>query len=387
MPRAVITAKMFHMRATRALIHTENLNHNINSIRKLIKPGVMQCLAVKADGYGHGAAGISRAAIDFGVDYLAVAAVSEAEDLRSSGITAPIIVLSPVLPEEVEELIELNLDTVISTEEEIIRLQAVLKRRIVNIHLKIDTGMGRIGCRTDNALRLAEMVSETKGMRLAGVCTHFPASDSCDQSDIEYTKMQIDVFSKIIDDIRAAGIDPGIVHAANSGAILNYPEANFNMVRPGILAYGYLPGGSAGLIKPLSGTLMPRPVMSFESRLMHIKKVPAGTYISYGRRYMTDKETWIGTIPAGYADGYSRSLTNKAAVLINGVQYPIAGTVCMDQLMVDLGPELKTELYDRAVLFGSEAGAATAADLTLISGTIPYELLCGISKRVPRIFD
>jgi alanine racemase len=375
------------MRATRALIHTDNLKHNINSIRKIIKPGVMQCLAVKADGYGHGAAGISRAAIDFGMNYLAVAAVSEAEDLRSSGITAPIIVLSPVLPEEIGELIELNLETVISTDDEIIRLQAGLKKRLVKIHLKIDTGMGRIGCPQDHALRLAALISETEGMKLTGVCTHFPVSDSSEPSDIEYTKMQIEIFSKAVEDIKNAGFDPGIVHASNSGAIINYPEANFDMVRPGILAYGYLPGGTEGLVRHIDEELMPRPVMTFESKLMHIKKVPPGTYISYGRRYMTDKETWIGTIPAGYADGYTRSLTNKAKVLIGGDLYPVAGTVCMDQLMVDLGPQLKVDLYDTVILFGGEAGAANAADLTSITGTIPYELLCGISKRVPRIFD
>lgn len=350
-------------------------------------PGTKICLAVKADGYGHGAVGISEAAAGLGTEYLAVAAVCEAEDLRQNGITTPVIVLSPVLPEEIETLISLNLEVVVSTADEINRLSAAIKGRMLNIHLKIDTGMGRIGCTTDEALSLAGMITENEGMTLTGICTHFPVSDSAEASDIDYTRAQISAFSAVIRKIRDAGIDPGIVHAANSGAILNYPESHFDMVRPGIIAYGYLPGGNAGLISKIAPELKPKPVMSFESRLMHIKKVPAGTFISYGRKYKTTEDSWIGTIPAGYADGYTRMLTNKAEILINDKLYPVAGTVCMDQLMVDLGPELRVKLYDRAVLFGSEDGAATAEDLTAITGTIPYELLCGISKRVPRIID
>ena len=375
------------MRATRALIHTENLKNNLMSVRKLTKPGTKLCLAVKADGYGHGAVGISETAAAAGVDFLAVAAVSEAEELRENGITIPVIVLSPILPEETDTLISLKLDAVVSTSDEIEMLSAALKQEKLAIHLKIDTGMGRIGCPAEKALDLARMITATPGMKLTGVLTHFPVSDSGDKDDIEYTKNQIRVFSEIIGNLRTAGIEPGIVHAANSGAILNFPESHFDMVRPGILAYGYLPGGKSGLIRELADNLIPKPVMSLESRLMHIKKVPAGTDISYGRRYRTSKETWIGTIPIGYADGYTRLLTNRARILIKGELYPVAGTICMDQLMVDLGPDLKAELYDKAVLFGSEEGAQTAEDLTAITGTIPYELLCGISKRVPRIFD
>ncbi len=375
------------MRATRALIHTQNLRHNIESVKKMVKPGTKICLAVKADGYGHGAVGIAESAIAFGADYLAVAAVSEAEDLRQNGITAPIIVLSPVLPEEMETLIELKLEAVISTEAELILIKAALKKESLKVHLKIDTGMGRIGCPTDQTLSLARMIADSSGITLGGMCTHFPVSDSSDPSDVEYTKEQIRTFSGIIESVRKDGINPGIVHAANSGGILNYPEAHFDMVRPGILAYGYLPGGEEALLSSLDPELYPKPVMSFESRLMHIKKVPAGTDISYGRRYTTAGETWIGTIPAGYADGFTRKLSNKAKILINNRLYPVAGTICMDLLMVDLGPELRVSLYDRAVLFGSEDGAMNAADLTDITETIPYELLCAISKRVPRIFD
>ncbi len=375
------------MRATRALIRTSNLKYNLEAIRQLINPGVKICLAVKANGYGHGAVGISRAALNFGTEYLAVAAVCEAEELRQNGITAPIMILSPFLPEEAEAIAELNLEAVISTENEIKILSESDGKAPTKVHLKIDTGMGRIGCRPEDASALAKMIIMSERLKLAGTCTHFPVSDSRDNSDIEFTRSQIKTFNKSLQQMRAESIDPGIVHAANSGAILNYPEAHFDMVRPGIFAYGYLPGGKNGLINGLSGELHPKPVMSLESRLMHIKKAPKETSISYGRTYKTTNETWIGTIPAGYADGYTRILSNSAKVLIRGKRFPVAGTVCMDQLMVDLGPESGVELYDRVILFGSEEGASTAEELTRITGTIPYELLCGISRRVPRIFD
>ncbi|MBI9107633.1 MAG: alanine racemase [Spirochaetales bacterium] len=374
------------MRATKAVIHTENLKHNLDSIRELTGPEVKICLAVKADAYGHGAKGIGRAAQAFGVEYLAVAAISEAEILRKEGITIPIIILSPVLPEEVREATKLGLEAVISTGAEIENFISAAGDVETALHLKIDTGMGRIGCSIAESIHLAETISRSKGIRLAGLCTHFPVSDSSKADDREYTKKQIRLFNSAANDIKAAGINPGLLHAANSGAILNYPEAHLDMVRPGIFAYGFLPGGPGGLLSELEPRLKPKPIMSFESKLIHIKKVSAGTDISYGRIYTTERDSWIGTIPAGYADGYNRLLSNKGWVLINGSSYKVAGTVCMDQLMVDLGPELKAELFDRAVLFGFEDGAATAEELTDITGSIPYELLCAISERVPRVF-
>ena len=374
------------MRATRAVIHTRNLKHNLDSVRAITGDGVRICLAVKADAYGHGAEGISSAAQSFGVEYLAVAAISEAEILRESGITLPILLLGPALPDETEAAIDLGLEMVISTPGELDRLVAAGKGRAIKLHLKVDTGMGRIGCRPEEAPDLARRITESPEVTMAGLCTHFPVSDSSRENDIEFTKRQIDLFNSTAESIRKSGISPGLLHAANSGALLNYPETHFDMVRPGIFAYGYMPGGADGLLSTLKPELKPLPVMSFESKLMHIKKVSAGTDISYGRTFTTDSERWIGTIPAGYADGYNRLLSNNGWVLIRGEKYPVAGTVCMDQLMVDLGPELKVELFDRAVLFGFEDGAATAEDLTDMTGTIPYELICAISKRVPRIF-
>ncbi len=375
------------MRATRAVIHSSNLKFNLESIRNLTGKSVKICMAVKADAYGHGAEGISRLARDYGVDCLAVAAVSEAAELRCFGIELPIILLSPALPEETEELLQLNIEPVISTEAELIRLSEAADGNSVRVHLKIDTGMGRIGCHKDDVIRLAGMISDAPGLQLSGVCTHFPVSDSTAESDIEFTRNQIKLFNDRVELIRSRGIDPGTIHAANSGGIINYPESHFDMVRPGILAYGYLPGGMESVIEPENLNFMPRPIMGFESRLIHIKKVSRGTDISYGRRFTADAETWIGTIPAGYADGYYRLLSNRGKILINGKLYPVAGTVCMDMLMVDLGPNPEVKLYDRAVLFGPEDGALTAEDLAELIGTISYELTCSLSKRVPRIIE
>lgn len=375
------------MRATRAVIHSSNLKFNLDSIRELTGKAVKICLAVKADAYGHGAEGISGLAQDYGVDCLAVAAVSEASELRSYGIELPIILLSPALPEETEDLLKLNIEPVISTEGELDRLSEAAGTGTVRVHLKIDTGMGRIGCHRDDVIRMAERITSSPGLKLSGVCTHFPVSDSTEKGDIEFTKKQIELFRDRVELIRSRGIDPGIIHAANSGGIINYPESHFDMVRPGILAYGYLPGGMESVINPAELDFSPKPVMGFESRLVHIKKVTRGTDISYGRKFTASSETWIGTIPAGYADGYFRQLSNKGKILINGKLYPVAGTVCMDMLMVDLGPEPDVNLYDRAVLFGPDEGSMTAEDLAALIGTISYELTCALSKRVPRIIE
>ncbi|MDC7127192.1 MAG: alanine racemase, partial [Spirochaetales bacterium] len=372
------------MRATRAYINRNNLKYNIQLIRNLSEKNTMICLPVKADAYGHGAIEISKIAIECEVNYLAVATVSEAEALRQDGIKKPILLLGPVLPEEIKTISELEIETVISSEEELSRITSIAKNPI-GLHLKIDTGMGRIGCKPSEAVKLAKSINDSAKARLCGTCTHFPVSDSSETSDIEFTKKQIKLFKNTIAAIEKANIPHGIIHAANSGAIINYPEAHFDMIRPGIISYGYLPGGKESLLNQDSIAKNLKPVMNFESKLMYIKKVSKGTSISYGRLFKTTEESWIGTIPVGYADGYPRKLSNKSKVFINGKLYPVAGTVCMDQLMVNLGKNLEVKLYDKVIIFGDTEGAPSAQDLAKTAETISYEILCGISKRVPRI--
>lgn len=339
----------------------------------------MICLAVKADAYGHGIAEIGHEAEASGIDYLAVATVDEAVDLRNGGVTLPVLLYSLPTPEEIAEVLTTGAIPVVSDLElaTLIQSRAAGAYRTVDVHLKIDTGMGRIGCRPEEAAEVAAGIADLPNLHLAGVSTHFATSDSPDR---RHTQAQIERFSGAVDAIRRRGINPGIVHAANSGGVLQYPDAWFDMVRPGILAYGYPPADD------LEIGLNVLPVMELRSKLILIKEVGPGTAISYGATWTSSRRTHIGTIPVGYGDGYNRLLSNHARVLIRGKSYPVVGRVCMDHVMVDLGPTCEVERFDDVVMFGPDTTGPDAAELARICDTIPYEITCAISKRVPRIY-
>ena len=368
------------MRATRAIVRLDHLKNNLSAIRTHVGDGVRLCLAVKADAYGHGICEIARAASEVGVEYLAVATSDEAADLRACGIEEPILLYSLASPGEIEAIVALNVTPILADEEQATLYEAESARqgKQTTVHIKIDTGMGRIGCRPEDAAALAGRIVGSGTLRLGGTSTHFAAADSGDRA---YTDRQLAMFVDSLEAIRAQGIDPGIVHAANSGGVLAHPDSHFDMVRPGILAYGYYPSDEQQRTLPL------RPVMELQSRLVFIKRVAAGEAISYGMTWTAPRETWIGTVPIGYGDGYSRMLSNRAKVLIGGHRYPVVGRVCMDQLMVDLGPDLSVQRYDDVVLFGATDGAPTAEDIARWCGTIPYEITCNVSKRVARVYE
>lgn len=367
------------MRATRAVVRLDHLRHNITLIRSHVGRGPLLCLAVKADAYGHGIAQVGLAAARFGVDYLAVATADEGVELREAGSGLPILLYSLPTPEEIPQIVARGITPILSDAEQIELFAAEARRqaRPTIVHIKIDTGMGRIGCRPEEAPALARLVAERSELALGGISTHFASSDS---EDTAYTEEQLARFRAAVDAIRAAGIDPGIVHAANSGGALAHPGSYFGMIRPGILAYGYYP--SAEQPRPLHL----RPVMELRSKVVYLKMVEAGEAVSYGMTWRAPRRTCIGTIPVGYGDGYSRLLSNRADVLIGGRRYPIAGRVCMDQIMVDLGPAPTVRRYDEAVLFGYAPEAPDAEELAGLCETIPYEITCAISKRVPRIY-
>ncbi len=367
------------MRATKAIIHLENLRHNIRLVRKHVGPAPKICMAVKADAYGHGVLKVVQTALSEGVDTLAVATVEEGAELRASGIGAPILLLSPPDPGEVGDLVRAGLAPVVGDLElaGLIESEARGQGRLVSVHLKVDTGMGRIGCKPAEAPGLAERIASSTSLALGGICTHFPVAD---RRNSRFTADQTLAFRRVVEEVRRRGIQPGTVHAANSGAILEYPEARFDMVRPGILLYGYYPS------RDQERTLAVRPVMELETRILFLKRVDPGTAISYGMTYVTTRSTVIATIPVGYGDGYPRLLSSKAEVAIGGKRFPVAGTICMDQCMVDLGPDAAARLYDRVVLFGPEPPAPTAEDIADAIGTIPYEITCGINWRVPRLY-
>jgi alanine racemase len=367
------------MRATRAVIRLDNLRHNIHAVKRHVGGSVPLCMAVKADAYGHGAISVAREALKAGVTALGVATVDEGLELRGAGISAPVFLFSLPAENEIEALVEAGLIPFCAGRDFIILCskQAQKQGRTLEVHLKVDTGMGRIGCTPEEAPELSGLIASLPGLTLGGICTHFPVSDS---SDPEYTLGQVRVLKRVIERVREAGVDPGIVHAANSGAIVDKPETYFDMVRPGIILYGYYPSHSQQ--RPIDV----RPVMELLTQIGFLKRVPKGTSVSYGRTYTTNAETWIATLPLGYADGYNRRLSNRSQVLINGRRYPLAGRVCMDQVMVDLGPVTDLEVGRDVVMFGADPGGPDAEEIADLLDTIPYEITCLITKRVPRVY-
>ena len=364
------------MQATKALIHLENFRRNIQAARKKIGPHVKICLPVKADAYGHGSVSISRFALEAGVEYLAVAGVMEGVELREAGISAPILVLSQALPEELPLILSNGLTPFVSDLDFIneAAMAAEQAGKKLNVHLKIDTGMGRLGCHPKDAATLAHKIASHKGLNLEGTATHLAVSDSPEDGDIAYTKEQIARFKEAVTSIKKENVAPGLIHAANSGALVFHEDSYFDMIRPGIFLYGYSPNIE----------FQAEPVMEFRSAVAVIKKVKKGEAVSYGRTWIAQEDTNIGVIPAGYADGFRRGLGNNYSILIRGRAYPSIGRICMDNSMVDLGLETEVKRWDEAVIFGS--GFLTAADAAEKLGTIPYEITCGINKRVPRIY-
>ena len=368
---------------TIARIHLQNIKFNIEGIRKTIGTERKILIAVKANGYGHGAIEVARMAEKIGVDWLGVATVPEGIELREAGIRLPILKFSPTFPEEMESAVINKLTLTVCEKQNLIKLENACTSLGMNVdvHLKVDTGMGRIGVSVEEAEDLAYFIeSECPHLHLDGIFTHLPVSDD---GDPIYTRDQILRFSEIVSRINnRIGRKVSLAHASNSGAILGHPSAWMDMVRPGIMIYGFYPGEDT----PQSISL--KPGLSFITRVSFLKKVNAGTSIGYGRTWITPKDTWIATIPVGYADGFNRLFSNMGRVLIKGRSYPIVGRVCMDQSMVNLGPATDIQVGDEVVLIGkSGQEEITCDEWALKLGTITYEVTCQINSRVERVFD
>ncbi|MDR2551907.1 MAG: alanine racemase [Treponema sp.] len=371
------------MRATRALIRLDHLAENIVLVKQ--KTGAALCMPVKANAYGHGALPVAGAALAAGAEYLAVATLEEGRELRKGGIDAPVMLLSIALPEEIDGIIAAGLEPFAGDAEYIDALEGRAARagKKCAVHLKIDTGMGRIGCTPGQALSLAARIAASRNLLLAGTATHLAVSDSPVPEDRAFTERQLDIFRGTVEGIKTAGIDPGLVHAANTGAVTFYNDSWFDMVRPGILLYGYSPEDSQG--KPVMAV---KPLMELSSSLVFIKELRRGETVSYGRTWTAPEDTLIGTLPVGYADGLSRRLSGRWDVYAGsgkeGSLRPLAGRICMDQCMVDLGKDSGARRWDRVSVFGGKAPHAGIMAARL--GTIPYEITCGISPRVPRLY-
>jgi alanine racemase len=398
---------------TRAIIHLDRFVNNFNAVRNRVGQNRHICLPVKADAYGHGALEIARAGIKAGAFCLGVSSVQEGLELRNSGIKCPVLLFSQPHPQEIPEIFSGSLTPFVSDIEFVKNLNSYASRftgcQKLPVHLKIDTGMNRIGCPAKAARDLALYIDKCPGLTLAGTATHFACSDSTDPSDILFTNNQTSRFIEAVDAIRAAGLDAGIVHAANSAAVIFHPNTWFDMVRPGILLYGYKTIDEKNSVSFPFEPLNVQPVMELRSMAVLIRKVNKDESVSYGRTWTAPQDTYIAVLPVGYADGLPRLASGKWQAVIGGRTYPLVGRICMDHCMIDLGLHSNVSLWDEAIIFGSlsdtgsEENASSYSDVTRvknssknnthdasalanITGTIPYEITCGITKRVPRVF-
>lgn len=358
-------------------IDSKQFIKNLQTIRKQIN-NLKFCLPVKANAYGHGLVGMCLIAEPY-IDYFAVACLEEGQKLRQNGIVKPILVFGGFSEEEIPDLITQNLEITISSHYKAQLVIKYCKAKKINckVHIKVDTGMNRIGVRLENAMKLIHEILNTKELNLIGVYSHFASSDSIDQG---FSLMQLKNFTKLVQDIKS--INPNIIcHLANSGGIINYPDSYFDMVRPGILAYGYLP------IQPIHNHFKEiKPCFSLKSKVIYFKVVAKNQIISYNQSYITKKDTRVVTIPIGYGDGYRRMLTNIGEVLIRGNKYKVAGIICMDMFMVDIG---NSESYvgDEVILIGKQnEEEITLESIAQKCNTIINEILVGFNERIPRVY-
>jgi alanine racemase len=366
------------LRAT-AAVNLAAIERNVATLRRRLAAGAELCAVVKADGYGHGAAQAATAALAGGATSLAVATADEAGELRTAGINAPLLVMGAVSGEELEVALAVDAELVAwdpAFVEEVRRRAP--GSRPVRLHVKFDTGMGRLGTRDERlALSVAETVAASSPqLELAGAMTHFATADD----DPEFMERQLEVFEPFAAELRRRWPEIA-VHAANSAATLREPRSHMTLVRCGIAIYGCDP------MHQDPGAQDLEPALELRSYVAAVKRAQQGDSAGYGRRFISPRETWIATVPIGYGDGIRRALTNNCDVLISGRRYPLVGTVSMDNITVDLGPDPVAREGEPATIIGRDgAESQTAEDLARRIGTINYEVLTGISRRVPRVY-
>lgn len=365
-----------------ACIDLKALAHNCSSIRGCLSPGAGLLGVVKADAYGHGAVEVSRKLESIGIDYLGVATVDEGIELRSGGVVKPVLIMSGLFAwDEVEPVARYDLTPVVYDTPALAKLVEATRGfgRPLKVHLKFDTGMGRLGFQPREARDIAGMLVDARGMHVEGLMSHFAVSEVRD----DYGLGQVAAFREVIDAFRSAGFEPAYIHMGNSGAIVNYPEAHFSLVRAGISLYGSHPS------PVLEASLPLRQVMKLSARIAFCREFPAGMSLSYGRTFTTGRPSRIAYIPVGYSDGYPRSLSNKGTVLINDTRCSIVGRVCMDWTLADVTDAGPVSSGDEAILLGEggrEGVRVSANEMAENAGTIPYEILCKISRRIERVY-
>ena len=371
------------------------IRSNVRELRRLTDPRAKLMAVVKADGYGHGACEVARAALAAGAEWLGVARLHEAVRLRESGLAAPLLVLGYTPPEDAGRLAELDLRQSVYSLAAAEAYAAEARRRggRVRVHLKVDTGMGRLGLVPaalagvggpgpvgDELARTAGAIARLPGLEVEGIFTHFAASDSADKS---HARGQLQLFLEVLERLRRDGLEFPVRHAANSAAVIDLPESHLDLVRPGIALYGLRPSDEVDLTR-----IRLTPAMALKTRIVHLKQVPAGTCVSYGMTHRTPSPTVIATIPTGYADGYRRLLSSRGEMLVGGRRVPVVGRVCMDLTMLDVGAVPSPRVEDEVVIFGRQGDEAiTADDLARALGTINYEIVCDLTPRVMRVYS
>ncbi len=366
-----------------AYIDIDALEHNMNEIRRVMDPGAGVVAVIKADGYGHGAV---RLALELSkLEFLwgfAVATVSEADILKNSGVDKPVLLLGASFPHEFEDIVKRDIRPAVFSYDTAKALseRAVSLDRTVNIHIKIDSGMSRIGYSvSDESVDDILKISQLPGIRIEGIFTHFSKAD---ETDLSYAKKQFEAFKDICGKLSKRGLDIPIKHCSNSAGIIAMPEANMDMVRAGIIIYGLWPSDEI-----LRDIIDLSPVMSIKSRIVHVKIMKEGVPVSYGGTYITKSGDIIATVSFGYGDGYPRSLSNKGYVLVRGKRAPIIGRVCMDQFMINVRDIPGVSVNDEVTILGADGDEViTMEELGDLSGRFNYEFACDITPRVPRVY-
>jgi alanine racemase len=378
-----------HSHAVWAEIDLAAIAHNTRELRRLLRPPVRLLAAVKANGYGHGAEQVARVALRNGATDLGVARIAEGIALRRAGISAPILILGRTSGVYAQQLMTYRLIPSVFSVQNAHELAAgALKAgQVLPVHIKIDSGMGRLGLPCDglhsgadgSTLEAVLAISRLQGIQLEGIFTHFATAD---QADLGYARKQFAHFEHLLAGIEAAGLHIPLRHAANSGAIMQMPETHLDMVRAGISVYGLYPSAEVD-----RSAIALRPALSLKAPIIHLKHVPAGTCISYGCTYRTPAAAIIATVPVGYADGYRRGLSNKGAMLAGGMRVPIVGRVCMDLTMIDVSRVPGAKVGDEVVLIGRQNDAVISAEeVAATLDTINYEVVAGLTERVKRVY-
>ncbi|MFD1427090.1 alanine racemase [Kroppenstedtia sanguinis] len=370
-----------YFRDTVALIDLDAIAHNVSQFRRRLPGGCRLMAAVKADGYGHGSVPVSQAALAAGATDLAVAFLDEALELRAAGITAPILVFGEIPERGIEPALQAGISLTVFNEvgmEKIAQVAAHTGYQ-ARLHIKVDTGMGRIGLWEDAAVSFAERWVRDSRLTVEGIFTHFATADEIDKS---YAMEQHGRFLRVLQQLQARGIRIPLIHCANSAAAIDLPEWSHGMIRLGISMYGYYPSTQVNRME-----VSLDPALTLKTRIIHLKRPPAGMGISYGKTARVNGDQWIATIPIGYADGYSRQLSNRGMALVQGQRVPVIGRVCMDQTMLDVTSAMPVKVGDEVVLYGKQGSEEIHVDeVANLLGTISYEITCMLGHRIPRLY-